>query len=401
MDLSKEKPLTGHSVRVDSLDLQNLFNLTSQLLILKNNLLETPEILKISEPKLRQGLIELDRLTKKIEENALSLKLSPIKGLMLKIHRMVVEISKNFNKQVELHFEGEDTKIDREMTDYLSDIFTHLIRNSIDHGIETVEERKSLGKKELAIISIKTIQKGQKVIIELSDDGKGIDRNKVIQKAIEKKLLDPNDDLDLLTDEKVFSFLFHEGFSTAENVTNISGRGVGMGFVKSTIEKLRGKLVIRSTPNQGTTFTITLPIDTSIMDVLVAEINSIPYLISISDIDMIFLKEEVNLFQVPLSKTFLILQNQLVPVIEPGIFFPGEGNKTKGKEVFLTFSYQGRTHAILLDDLILRTQIVFNPLPSDLIDRQNFISGSALLSTGKVSHLLDLPSLVEYHLGPK
>ncbi len=401
MDLLKEKALTKNSVRVDSLDLQNLFNLTSQLLILKNNLLETPEILKISEPKLRQGLIELDRLTKKIEENALSLKLSPIKGLMLKIHRMVAEISKNFDKQVELHFEGEDTKIDREITDYLSDIFTHLIRNSIDHGIEPVEERKALGKKELATISIKTIQKGQTVIIEFSDDGRGIDRKKVIQKAIEKKLLDPNDNLDLLPDEKIFSFLFHEGFSTAENVTNISGRGVGMGFVKSTIEKLRGKLEVKSTPNVGSSFTINLPIDTSIMDVLVTEINKIPYFISIHDIEMIFLREEVSIFQVPLSKPFLVLNNKLVPVIEPGIFFPNQGNKSMGREVFITFSYQGRTHALLVDDLLVRTQIVFCPLPSKLIGKENFISGSALLSTGKVGHLLDLPAFVEHHLGLK
>ncbi len=401
MDLLKEKALTKNSVRVDSLDLQNLFNLTSQLLILKNNLLETPEILKISEPKLRQGLVELDRLTKKIEENALSLKLSPIKGLMLKIHRMVAEISKNFDKQVELHFEGEDTKIDREITDYLSDIFTHLIRNSIDHGIEPVEERKALGKKELATISIKTIQKGQTVIIEFSDDGRGIDRKKVIQKAIEKKLLDPNDNLDLLPDEKIFSFLFHEGFSTAENVTNISGRGVGMGFVKSTIEKLRGKLEVKSTPNVGSSFTINLPIDTSIMDVLVTEINKIPYFISINDIEMIFLREEVSIFQVPLSKPFLVLNNKLVPVIEPGIFFPNQGNKSMGREVFITFSYQGRTHALLVDDLLVRTQIVFCPLPSKLIGKENFISGSALLSTGKVGHLLDLPAFVEHHLGLK
>jgi len=401
MDLLKEKALSKNSVRVDSLDLQNLFNLTSQLLILKNNLLETPEILKISEPKLRQGLIELDRLTKKIEENALSLKLSPIKGLMLKIHRMVAEISKNFDKQVELHFEGEDTKIDREITDYLSDIFTHLIRNSIDHGIEPTEERMALGKAEQATISIKTTQKGQTVIIEISDDGRGIDRKKVIQKAIEKKLLDPNDNLDLLPDEKIFSFLFHEGFSTAESVTNISGRGVGMGFVKSTIEKLRGKLEVKSIPNVGSSFTITLPIDTSIMDVLITEINKIPYFISINDIDMIFLRDEVSIFRVPLSKPFLVLNNKLVPVIEPGIFFPNQGNKSIGREVFITFSYQGRTHALLVDDLLVRTQIVFCPLPSKLIGKENFISGSALLSTGKVSHLLDLTALVEHHLGLK
>lgn len=158
---------------------------------------------------------------------------------------------------------------------------------------------------------------------------------------------------------------------------------------------------MRSTPNVGSTFTITLPIDTSIMDVLVTEINKIPYLISIYDIEMIFLHEEVSIFRVPLSKPFLILKNKLVPVIEPGIFFPDKGNKSIGREVFLTFSYHGRTHALLVDDLIVRTQIVFCPLPLGLVGKENFISGSALLSTGKVSHLLDLPALVEYHLGFK
>lgn len=398
MELLKEKSLESHSVRVDSLDLQNLFNLTSQLLILKNLLIESPEILKISEPKLRQGLIELDKLTKKIEESALSLKLSPIKGLMLKTHRMVVEISRKFNKPVELHFEGEDTKIDREMIDYLSDIFTHLIRNSMDHGIESLEERRALGKKETATISVKIIKKGREVLIEVRDDGRGIDRRKVIQKAIEKKLLDPNINFELIPDEQIYSLLFEGGFSTAKVISDISGRGVGMGFVKSTVEKLRGKIEVASVPNQGTAFILTLPIDTSIMDVLVTEINKIPYLVALNDVKMIFLQKDVHTYNVPLSKKFLILENELVPVIEPGNFFPGVGNRIMGKEVFLIFSSQGRSHALLLDDIILQTKIVFNPLPSNMISKDNFISGSAILSSGQVSHLLDLPALADYHL---
>ena len=401
MEFFKEKTLTGHSVRVDSLDLQNLFNLTSQLLILKNLLMENPEISNIPLQKLRQGLLELDRLTRKIEESALSLKLSPIKGLMLKTHRMVIEISKKFNKQVELQFQGEDTRIDREMIDYLGDMFTHLVRNSLDHGIETVAERKALGKKEIATISIKTEKRGREVIIEFSDDGKGIDKKKVFQKAIEKKLIDPDTNFDLISDDKIYSFLFQTGFSTAQNLTDISGRGVGMGFIKTTIEKLRGKLEIKSTPNQGSTFILTLPIDTSIMDVLVTEINKIPYLIALNDVDLILLKAETQVYQMPLSKPFLVIQNELVPVIEPGTFFPNKGKKTMGKEVFLIFTRQGRTHALLTDDLIHQTQIVFNPLPSSIINKQNFISGSAVLSSGQVSHLLDLPSLVDYHLGNK
>lgn len=398
MEFSREKSITGTSVRVDSLDLQNLFNLTSQLLILKNLLIESPEILKISEPKLRQGLIELDKLTKKIEESALSLKLSPIKGLVIKTHRMVVEIAKKFNKQVELHFEGEDTKIDREIMDYLSDIFTHLIRNSMDHGIESPQERKALGKKETATISIKIIKKGREVIIEVGDDGRGIDKKKVIQKAIEKKILAPTTDFDLIPDEQIYSLLFEGGFSTAKTITDISGRGVGMGFIKSTVEKLRGKIEVESTPNKGSTFRLTLPIDTSIMDVLVTEINQISYLIALNDIDKVFLQEDIKIYQVPFSKKFLIIENELVPIIEPGKFFPNAGNRNTGKELFITFSSQSRNFAVLLDDVIQQTQIVFNPLPLNLINKENFISGSAILSSGKVSHLLDLSALADYHL---
>lgn len=401
MEDSRENLITGSSVRVDSLDLKNLFNLTSQLLVLKNHLLETPEISKIPEPKLRQALIELDKLTKKIEDNALSLKLIPIKGLVIKTHRMVVEISKKFNKQVELHFEGEDTKIDREMMDFLSDIFTHLIRNSMDHGIESPLERKTMGKKEIATISIKIMKKGREVIIEFGDDGKGIDKKKVIQKAIEKKVLEPGTDFDLIPDEQIYSLLFEGGFSTATVVTDISGRGIGMGFIKSTVEKLRGKIEVSSTLNQGSIFKLTLPIDTSIIDVLVAEINKIPYLITLNDVKKVILSKDLHSYQVPYSKKFLILENKPVPIIEPGTFFPEGGNKTLGKEVFLAFSSQGRSFALLLDDLIMQTQIVFNPLPMNLINKENFISGSAILSSGKVSHLLDLTSLADYHLERK
>ncbi len=401
MEISKEKTLPGHSLRVDSQDLQNFFNLTGQLLTLKNLLIESPEISKISEPKLKQGLIELSRLTRKIEDCALSLKLSPIKGLMLKTHRMVFEVSKRANKSVELHFKGEDTRVDREILDYLSDILTHLVRNSIDHGIESVQERIAMGKPEMAKINITTSTRGREILIEFSDDGRGIDRSKVLQKALEKKILEPDENLELIPDEKVFSFLFHGGLSTAENVTDISGRGVGLGFVKSTVEKLRGKINIKSIPGKGTSFIISLPIDTSILDVLVAEINKIQYLISLTDIEMVFLKEDFKIHQVPNSKRFILKDGHPIPLIEPGRFFPSGGEKTRGKETILIFSQQNNQYGLIVDDLIYQTQIVYNSLPPNLVGKGNFISGSAPMSTGQVSHIIDLNSLVDHHLARK
>jgi two-component system, chemotaxis family, sensor kinase CheA len=398
MEIFKEKTSTGHSLRVDSQDLQNFFNLTGQLLTLKNLLIESPEISRIAEPKLKQGLVELSRLTRKIEDCALSLKLSPIKALMLKTHRMVFEVAKKANKSVELRYKGEDTRVDREMLDYLSDILTHLVRNSIDHGIESPQERSALGKPEMAEINITTSTKGREILIEFSDDGRGIDRRKVLQKALEKKLLEPGENLELIPDEKVFSFLFHGGLSTAENVTDISGRGVGLGFVKTTIEKLRGKIKVKSIPGQGTTFIISLPIDTSILDVLVAEINKIQYLISLTDIEMVFLQEEFKIYQVPNSKRFIIKGGLPIPLIEPGKFFPNGEERTRGKETILIFSQQNNQYGLLVDDLIYQTQIVYNSLPPNLAGKQNFISGSAPMATGQVSLLIDLNSLVDHHL---
>ncbi len=401
MEIEKEKIDVGHSVRVDSLDLKNLFNLTGQLLILKNIMIESPEISNIKEPKLRQGLAELDRLTKKIEESALSLKLTPIKGLILKIHRMVFEISKKANKSVELQYEGEDTRVDREIIDYLSDIFTHLVRNSIDHGVENVQERMEIGKKETSVIFLKFSSKGREIKIEFSDDGRGIDKKKVLQKAIDKKIIESDTDINSISEESIFSLLFHGGLSTAKSITDISGRGVGLGFVKSTVDKLRGKIQTKSTFGKGTTFIITLPIDTSIMDVLVAEINGIKYLISLGDIDRVYLVNEIKIHHIPKSKGFIIENGRPIPLIEPSGYFPGTSAKITGKEAILVFSLQNSTFGLFVNDLLHQTQIVFNPLPQSLIGRLNFISGSASMPSGEVSHLIDLGSLVDFHLEMK
>ncbi|RLA60807.1 MAG: hypothetical protein DRQ88_06990 [Epsilonproteobacteria bacterium] len=403
MEIEKRKSQASSTLRVNADSIQEIFNLTGQLVLLKNQLLENEEIKSLSSQFLKTSLSDLDILIRTIEDRILSLRLTPIRSLFLKAHRIALETAKKINREIELHYEGEDTLIDREMIDILSDIFPHLIRNSLDHGIESPQERKKLGKSETGTISLRAEKIGNEVIISLTDDGRGINREKVINKAIKKGLLDSKLNPSTLPDSEVFSLLFKPGFSTSENITEISGRGVGLEVGKRVIEKLRGRIEIKNHPGQGLEFFIILPLNTTIMDALVVEINCIKYLIAINEVMEIVSLKDVTIKEVPNSKKFIFYQGVPIPLIEPKVLFTQELHPPIGKprEVGIIFNHGGRPMALKVDNIFNQLQIVLNPFDYDFITNNNFISGTAVLSNGQVSNLLDLQKMANYHLEKK
>lgn len=401
MELEKNK--AHSSLRVNANSIQEIFNLTGQLVLLKNQLLENPQIKTFSDQSVKSLLSELDFLIRKIEENVLSLRLTPIRSIFLKAHRVAQETAKKIGIKIDFFYEGEETLIDREMIDTLSDIFPHLIRNSLDHGIESPEERKRLGKKEIGTISIKAKKMGNEVVISLTDDGRGIDRNKVINKAIKSGILEPKMNVSGLPDSEIFGLLFKSGFSTSEEVTEISGRGVGLDVGRRVVEKLRGRIEIKNFPGQGLEIFIILPLNTTIMDALIVNINDIKYLIAINEIiEIINLKGFIK-GNVPQSKKFIIYRDKPIPLIEPNILFSQERILPLGKlrEVGIIFNHGGRPFALKVDNVFSQSQIVLNPLDYNYIFDQSFLNGSAVLSDGQVSNLLDLNKLADFHINMK
>lgn len=400
MEIEKNKANTSTTLRVDAASIQEIFNLTGQLVLLKNQLLENPEIKILSDPFLKGSLSDLDILIRKIEESVLSLRLTPIRSLFIKSHRVAQETAKKIGKDIEFHYEGEDTLIDREMIDTLSDIFPHLIRNSLDHGIESPSERIKLGKKETGTISLKAQKMGNEVIISITDDGRGIDRNKVIEKAILNGLLDPKMNISSLPDSEIFGLLFKSGFSTSEEITEISGRGVGLDVGKRIVEKLRGRIEIKNHPGQGLEILIILPLNTTIIDALVVEINRVKYLIAINEVIEIINLNGVTMGRVPASKKFIIYNERPIPLIEPNLLFSQDPLPPIGKsrEVGIIFIHGGRPMVLKVDNIFTQSQIVLNPVKFEELLEKSFISGSAVLSDGLVSNLLDLHKMADFHL---
>ena len=388
------------TLRVDASSIQEIFNLTGQLVLLKNQLLENPKIKTINDQVVKTSLSDLDFLIRKIEENVLSLRLIPIRSLFLKAHRVAQETAKKIGLNIDFQYEGEDTLIDREMIDILSDIFPHLIRNSLDHGIESPKERKRLGKKETGTIYLRAQKAGNEVIISITDDGKGIDRNKVINKAIKNGILDPKINISILPDSEIFGLLFKSGFSTSEEVTEISGRGVGLDVGKRVVEKLRGRIEIKNHPGHGLEIFIILPLNTTILDALIVEINQIKYLIAINEVIEIINLKGVIKGKVPLSKKFLFYHETPIPLIEPNLLFSQEQLPPIGKsrEVGIIFAHGGRHMVLKVDNIFSQSQIVLSPLNFEFILEKSFISGTAVLSDGQVSGLLDLHKMADFHM---
>uniref|UniRef100_A0A7C4RVS7 Chemotaxis protein CheA n=1 Tax=Fervidobacterium thailandense TaxID=1008305 RepID=A0A7C4RVS7_9BACT len=378
------------TVRVDIEKLDNLMNLMGELVIARSRIVDILKKYNIKE--VDESLAQLSRITLDLQNVVMKVRMVPIEFVFNRFPRMVRDLARNLGKEINFVMEGEETELDRTFVEVIGDPLVHLIRNAIDHGIETKEERIALGKPPIGTVKLSARHEGNNVVIEVEDDGRGMDREKILRKAIEKGLI-TEEKAQGLPDERIFDFIFLPGFSTKEQVSELSGRGVGMDVVKNTIESLNGTVSIESKLGKGTKVTIRLPLTLAIIQALLVKVNNFVYAIPISIIDstLIITTEEIKVVQ---NEEVIVIRGEVIPLIKLWEIFGMEHEKTPAEMNVVVVRYGTRKYGLAVDTLIGQEDIVIKSLGKVFSDVKIF-SGGATLGDGSIALILDVTNIIE------
>ena len=377
-------------VKVDTKKLDNLVDLTGELVIAQSMLRQNPMLLSAKDQRLTHNLGQLNQITSSLQSTAMSMRMVPIKSTFQKMVRLVRDLAKNSGKEVQLKMSGEDTEIDRNVVDELYEPMVHMIRNSVDHGIETPEERTKAGKNRTGEIHLKAYHQGGKIVVEITDDGKGLDKDKIIAKAKSNQLIT---DESKLADPEIYNMIFQPGFSTAKQVTDVSGRGVGMDVVKKGIEKLRGRVEIDTNPGEGSTFVISLPLTLAIIEGMLVRVGQERYIIPALAILESFRPSKDQYFTVEGKAEMILSRGKLIPLTRLNQIFKVEcsfNNPWKG--LIVTVEHDGRQMGLMIDELLGKEEVVIKNLGDALKDIKG-IAGGAIMGDGKVGLILDMAGI--------
>lgn len=392
---AKTKPV-GHTVRVDIEKLDVLMNLVSELIIAKNGLVSATSTDDGESSNVNQNFNEqieyLERVTTNLHESVMKVRMMPIETVVSRFPRMIRDLSKKLGKKMELYMSGEDTELDRTVIDEIGDPLMHLLRNSADHGLESAEVRKERGKSEVGSIFLDAYQDGNNVVIEVRDDGAGIDVEKVKNKALAKGTI-TEDQAALMSDKEIIDLLFKPSFSTAEKVTDVSGRGVGLDVVKSKIEALGGDVEVKTVYGQGSTFIIRLPLTLAIIQALMVRLGDEKYAISLGSIQTI---EDIPVSEIKYvhAKEVIHLRGNVIPLIRlrDVLEVPGEHEEQENITVVIV-SKGDKQAGLVVDSLIGQMEIVIKSL-GKYISINKMISGATILGDGSVALIIDANALV-------
>ncbi len=390
---SSGKPVVNRSVRVDIEKLDVLMNLVSELIIAKNGLVAFNAAEQVQHSQGFNEQIEyLERVTTNLHESVMNVRMVPIENVVSRFPRMIRDLSKKLNKKMELYMSGEDTELDRTVIDEIGDPLMHLLRNSADHGLESPEVRKSLGKPETGSIFLDAYQDGNNVVIEVRDDGAGIDVDKVRNKAIEKGTITP-EQAEVMTDKEIIELLFRPSFSTAEKITDVSGRGVGLDVVKSKIEALGGDVECHSIKGEGSTFTIRLPLTLAIIQALMVRIGKEQYAISLGSIQTV---EDIPVGDIKYvqGREVITLRGTVIPLIRLGELLEVPDVEPDAENLTVVIIKKGDKQAgLVVDSLIGQMEIVIKSL-GKYININKMISGATILGDGDVALIIDANAIV-------
>lgn len=389
---ASSKPVVGRTVRVDIEKLDVLMNLVSELIIAKNSLLSAA----VSEQSNANGVMShieyLESVTTNLHESVMKVRMVPIESVVNKFPRMIRDLSKKLDKKMELYMTGEQTELDRTVVDEIGDPLMHLLRNSADHGLESAEVRAQRGKPAVGSIFLDAYQDGNNVVIEVRDDGNGIDIEAVKNKALERGVITP-EQAAVMTDKEIINLLFLPSFSTAKQVTDVSGRGVGLDVVKSKIESLSGEVEVKSQLGVGSTWTIRLPLTLAIIQTLMVIVGNEKYAISLGSIQTIedVSPDEIKLVQ---NKEVINLRGSVIPLIRLPELVEIESSKKPGDNLVVVIVKKGDKMAgLVVDELIGQQEIVIKSL-GKYIKQCKFISGATILGDGEVALILDVNALL-------
>ena len=374
------------SVRVTTGRLDSLINMVGELVIAQSMTSQDPDVDSGRRPRLARNVSRTSKIIRELQDLTMALRMVPLKATFQKMQRLVRDLARKSGKAVQFLTEGDDTEIDRNMVEALNDPLVHMIRNAVDHGLESAEERKAAGKPETGSVRLRAYHSAGNVVIELSDDGKGLDRGKILRKAVERNLVAPDANL---SDAEAVALIFLPGFSTADKITDVSGRGVGMDVVKRRVEQLRGRVDVTTRPGQGSTFTVRLPLTMAITDAMLLRVGLERYLIPTVSIVQSFRPARADVTTVVGRGEVVLLRGEPVPVFRLHRLFnvPGAvSNLWDG--LLLVVEAEGRRYALLVDELMGQQQVVIKSLGGTMRNVPG-VAGGAILGDGRVGLILD------------
>jgi len=380
------------SIRVDLEKVDRLVNMVGELVITEAMLkAQTRDLPVDSFSGLIRGIEELSHHTRELQEAVMSVRMQPVKSIFSRMPRIVRDISTQLGKDIRLITSGENTEVDKTVIEQLGDPLTHMIRNSCDHGIEKPEIRKSKGKAEQGTIHLSADHRGGRIILEIRDDGAGINREKVLKKAIEKGLVTAGA---TLTDDEIDHLVFLPGFSTADVVSNVSGRGVGMDVVKRNIEGLGGTVRIYSEPQKGSLFRVSLPLTLAILDGMIVRVGADNYIIPITNIIETMRPNKEQVKRVEGHSDVINVRGEFVPVVYLSHIFQINNSVNDPSKALVLLVENGQEKmGLVVDELIGQQQVVIKSLEANS-DPVDGISGATILGDGHVSLILDISGLV-------
>ena len=387
----KKAHAAGQSVRVDIEKLDTLMNLVGELVTNKVRLEQIGMTHRLTE--LTETLEQMDRVTTDLQSVVMKVRMVPVSQVFNRFPRMVRDLAKELNKDINLTIEGEETELDRTVIDEIGDPLMHLLRNSLDHGVETPDEREAKGKPRTGEVGLIARHEGNNVVIMVTDDGKGIDADKIRNKAVEKGMV-TRDEADSLPDADAVRLIFLPGFSTADVITDVSGRGVGMDVVRSKIESLGGHVDVETKINEGSVFKIKLPLTLAIIQAMLVKVQDEMYAIPLGSIDSTIniTPDDIKTVQ---NKEVIVLRGQIIPIVRLGdVLSVPHGSGTDEEDIFVVVVHVGdHKTGIVVDNLIGQQEIVIKTL-GKMLSGLKMLAGATVLGDGHVAMILDVSALM-------
>ena len=391
----KEHKQSFMSVNIDKMNL--LMNLMGEMVIAESVVLQNPDLqvpgLDLSN--FQKAAAQMSKITTEMQELIMSMRMMPLTNTFQKMNRTVFDVSRKLGKDIEFEMIGDTTEVDKNIIETISDPLMHLVRNAVDHGIETNEERLASGKTEKARVTLEAKNEGGKVWISVSDNGKGLNRKKLYKKAWENGILPDNRVESDYTDKEIFQFITYPGFSTKEQVTEYSGRGVGMDVVVKNIQKIGGVLDIESVEGQGSTMTMKIPLTMAIIDGIVMQNGNTKFVMETSAIKEFIHVTEDKVIHEPSGEDYVMIRGECYPILRLSQKYHLEDSvKSVEEGVMLLLEYEGTSMCVLIDELIGTQEIVVKPIPS-YVKKVHGISGCTQLGDGSIALILDVSGLMQ------
>ncbi len=390
-----EKQVT-ETVKVDVAKVDNLVDLMGELVIVQSQVRQNQKVAALNDQRLERDLGQMARITSELQKISMSMRMIPIGATFRKMVRLVRDLSHKTGKLVNLRLAGEDTEIDRNMVEAIYDPLVHLVRNAVDHGLETPERRQARGKPPEGQLWLRAYHKGGNIIIEIEEDGQGLDRQAILARAVERGLVSAPEQL---TPAQIDQLIFEPGFSTAKVVTEVSGRGVGMDVVKQTIERLRGKIEISTRPGEGSCFTLRLPLTLAIIDGMVVKVGEERYIMPTVGVRETLRPLPQDYFTVKGEGELIRVRDRLLPMMRLHRLFGierAEVNPTQA--LVMVVEYEGEQRALLVDEILGKQEIVIKSL-GHVFQRIQGLAGGTILGDGRVGLIVDLAGLFQLGRG--